>query len=63
VAGSRDATTGVIERDPHTMETLVGQAKNWIYPKIGARKLRDFTATDADNFLSMARLRSPVVAS
>jgi hypothetical protein len=32
------------------METLVGQAKNWIYPKIGARKLRDFTATDADNF-------------
>jgi integrase len=39
-----------IERDPHTMETLVGQAKNWIYPKIGARKLRDFTATEADNF-------------
>jgi integrase len=39
-----------IERDPHTMETLTGQAKNWIYPKIGAMKLRDFTATDADNF-------------
>jgi hypothetical protein len=39
-----------IERDPHTMETIVGQAKNWIYPKIGATKLRDFTATDADNF-------------
>jgi integrase len=39
-----------IERDPHTMETLTGQAKNWIYPKIGATKLRDFTATDADNF-------------
>lgn len=32
------------------METLTGQAKNWIYPKIGATKLRDFTATDADNF-------------
>ena len=32
------------------METIVGQAKNWIYPKIGATKLRDFTATDADNF-------------
>jgi hypothetical protein len=31
------------------METLTGQAKNWIYPKIGARKLRDFTATEADN--------------
>ena len=29
---------------------IVGQAKNWIYPKIGATKLRDFTATDADNF-------------
>jgi integrase len=39
-----------IERDPHTMETLTGQAKNWIYPRIGATKLRDFTATDADNF-------------
>ncbi len=39
-----------IERDPHTMETLTGQAKNWIYPKIGATKLRDFTATDADKF-------------
>ena len=32
------------------METLTGQAKNWIYPRIGATKLRDFTATDADNF-------------
>jgi integrase len=32
------------------METLIGQAKNWIYPRIGATKLRDFTATDADNF-------------
>ena len=32
------------------METIVGQAKNWIYPKIGATKLRAFTATDADNF-------------
>jgi len=41
-----------IERDPHTMETIVGQAKNWIYPKIGARKLRDFTATEADNFFN-----------
>jgi integrase len=39
-----------IDRDPHTMETLTGQAKNWIYPRIGATKLRDFTATDADNF-------------
>ena len=39
-----------IDRDPHTMETLTGQAKNWIYPKIGTTKLRDFTATDADRF-------------
>ena len=41
---------GSIERDPHTMKTLTGQADNWIYPKIGATKLRDFTATDADEF-------------
>ena len=39
-----------IERDPHTMETIAGQAKNWIYPKIGTTKLKDFTATDADKF-------------
>jgi integrase len=39
-----------IERDPHTMETIIGQAKNWIYPKIGATKLKDFTATDAERF-------------
>jgi site-specific recombinase XerC len=39
-----------IEYDPHTMETLRGQAKNWIYPRIGATKLKDFTATDADRF-------------
>jgi integrase len=39
-----------IERDPHTMATITGQAKNWIYPKVGRTKLKDFTATDADNF-------------
>jgi len=32
------------------METITGQAKNWINPKIGATKLRDCTATDADKF-------------
>jgi integrase len=39
-----------IERDPHTMATITGQAKNWIYPRIGKTKLKDFTATDADKF-------------
>jgi integrase len=39
-----------VDYDPHTMETLIGQARNWIYPKIGATKLRDFSATDADKF-------------
>jgi integrase len=39
-----------IERDPHTMATITGQAKNWIYPKIGSTKLKDFTATDAERF-------------
>jgi integrase len=41
---------GSLERDPHTMETMTGQAKNWIYPRIGKQKLRDFSATDADRF-------------
>jgi hypothetical protein len=39
-----------IERDPHTMATITGQARKWIYPRIGAVKLRDFSATDADKF-------------
>ena len=33
-----------IERDPHTMATYRGQAEKWIYPKIGATKLKDFKA-------------------
>jgi hypothetical protein len=32
------------------METITGQAKNWINPKIGTTKLRDCTATGADKF-------------
>ena len=39
-----------IERDEHTLATWRGQAKKWIYPKIGATKLKDFNATDADRF-------------
>lgn len=39
-----------VEYDEHTMDTLTGQAKNWIYPKIGAKKLKNFSATDADKF-------------
>ena len=39
-----------IERDEHTLATWRGQAKKWIYPKIGATKLKDFSATDADRF-------------
>jgi integrase len=39
-----------IERNEHTMDTIAGLARNWIYPRIGAKKLRDFSATDADRF-------------
>jgi integrase len=41
-----------LELDPHTMATYRGQAEKWIYPKIGAKKLAEFKATDADRFLS-----------
>jgi hypothetical protein len=41
-----------IEYDQHTMDTLTGQAKKWIYRKIGATKLKDFTATDAEKFFN-----------
>ena len=39
-----------IERDEHTLQTLTGQARKWIYPRIGATKLKDFSATDAVKF-------------
>jgi integrase len=39
-----------LERDPHTMETITGQAQKWIYPRIGAKKLRRFKVDDADKF-------------
>src|SRR5580658_6772390 len=40
-----------LELDPHTMATYRGQAEKWIFPKIGATKLKDFKATDADRLL------------
>ena len=39
-----------IERDEHTLLTLTGQARKWIYPRIGMRKIKDFSAIDADKF-------------
>jgi hypothetical protein len=39
-----------LELNPSTMATYRGQAGKWIYPKIGAMKLKDFKVTDADQF-------------
>jgi len=39
-----------LELDPSTMATYRGQAEKWIYPKLGATKLKDFKVTDADRF-------------
>ena len=39
-------------RDPHTLATYRGQAENWIYPKIGAIKLKNFKATDVEKFFN-----------
>ena len=36
--------------DPVTVAEYQGQAEKWIYPKLGATKLKDFKATDADRF-------------
>ena len=36
--------------DPDTVAIYRGQAEKWIYPKIGASKLKDFKATDCDRF-------------
>jgi integrase len=48
-----------LELDPHTMATYRGQAEKWIYPKIGAKKLAEFKAADADRFFrDIARVLS-----
>jgi hypothetical protein len=62
-----------LELDPHTMATYRGQAEKWIYPKIGAKKLGDFKATDADRFFrdvanvlgksSLMKIKSTLVRS
>jgi integrase len=39
-----------LELDPLTVATYRSQAEQWIYPRIGAAKLKDFKATDADRF-------------
>jgi integrase len=36
--------------DPVTVAEYRGQAEKWIYPKLGATKLKNFKATDADRF-------------
>jgi integrase len=38
--------------DPGTVASYRGQAEKWIYPKIGAAKLKDFNATSAERFFN-----------
>ena len=38
--------------DPDTIASYRGQAEKWIYPKIGAAKLKKLTATDAEKFFN-----------
>jgi integrase len=62
-----------LELDPHTMATYRGQAEKWIYPAIGATKLKDFKATDADRFFrdiakvlskaSLVKIKSTLIRS
>jgi hypothetical protein len=39
-----------LELDPSTVKGYRGPAKKWVYPAIGATKLKDFNAIDADRF-------------
>jgi hypothetical protein len=39
-----------LELDPSTVAGYRSQAEKWIYPAIGAKKLKDFKAIDADRF-------------
>jgi hypothetical protein len=38
--------------DPGTVASYRGQAEKWIYPKLGAIKLKDLKVTDADQFFT-----------
>jgi integrase len=38
--------------DPDTIASYRGQAEKWIYPKIGATKLKNLTATDTEKFFN-----------
>ena len=60
-AGVRTSATYTVEEcvgdwldsltfDPETVAEYRGQARKWIYPRIGSAKLKDFTASDADRF-------------
>ena len=40
--------------DPGTIASYRGQAEKWIYPKIGATKLKDLKVPDADRFFTEA---------
>jgi integrase len=43
-----------LELDPSTVAGYRGPAEKWIYPAIGATKLKDFKAIDADRFFRSA---------
>ena len=52
-----------LELDPSTMATYRGQAEKWIYPKLGATKLKDFKATDCRPVLQGHRRRARQVVA
>ena len=41
-----------LKLDPGTMASYRGQAEKWIYPKLGARKLKELKATEVERFLN-----------
>ena len=41
-----------LKLDPGTVASYRGQAEKWIYPKLGARKLKELKATEVERFLN-----------
>jgi integrase len=41
-----------LKLDPGTVASYRGQAERWIYPKLGARKLKDLKATEVERFFN-----------
>jgi hypothetical protein len=51
-SSNASATGSTLKLNPGTIASYRGQAGKWIYPKLGARKLKELKATEVERFLN-----------